>query len=919
MLGEASTLFSPSQTSGSETTVRSIFSPAHGGVTSARYRSSTSTGTRHDKRSAVSGYRSRFSNRAGTKSTGRWSTLGKEVIPEVDEDEKKETDNYDVMNAPAATDPYRWNDHGTDTASVDHTENDLMLSQDSEPMTTPVAQRRKGQSDSVDLDEFMTPQTAYFKTPRASVMGSAVSHSSNTTFHSVSIDMLSFEYVSTCKSTENLEMIVQALSSEYPQRYPSLLRTAKKQLETVKTDTPTERTDGPDCNRSRNSDRQEFKPDRSGEFMAIPIEACATDQSFVSPLKGDKPNASYISWSPKDDESSLVMSFSTSEFPYDADPSVADSTPSTLNSRRESRSTGRDGKKVERISSSVIRTTVSPLPGKRNTSTKGMTTEKRPIALDFAESAGAGPSEDTASLRKEMETIIRERNEAERILSARVQELRELVRNTEGSDDVLRLIQLERLCEAETLARADPPSGAATSTTTRRTGSTPSPVKALRAACEALKSKVDCETAEREDMIRRAEEADRAMKHKIAVLGEKLARSEASIATTKQRTEEKVRAENRKQIESLQQTKEELRRSVDKTQSFVTAIRKEQHGMLEALQVALGREPTVVQEFNDRQRKGLVSDVVRKLASSKAAVKALATALSGSEQDRMAIEEDRRRARAEINDLRALNAKVEKENSILQKKNQDIAFELERTNEYLESIQKGGEEKWRVKEEDYRATIAGLRKQIISSEAMVPLALYRKATEDSRDQSKLLREKHKIISDLRAQVGKLSTTRALPPKVSVSAPARVARPPPTVTAPPKHTRAPTTTVPTKQPSAIKQRTRASRTPSPSKALMTIKSRLVSTVPSKPLRGKAPRPFGNITNTNTPSPKRRQESGESYCKAVTPKSAPNRSATQRLAAVRAAGGRAGLTAKLQYMRNASPLRSPSPTSTLRPIA
>lgn len=60
---------------------------------------------------------------------------------------------------------------------------------------------------------------------------SPVSTISTCSFKSLPIDMLSFEYVSNCDSPDALQQIVDTLSAE--RQYPSLLKRAKKQLESI--------------------------------------------------------------------------------------------------------------------------------------------------------------------------------------------------------------------------------------------------------------------------------------------------------------------------------------------------------------------------------------------------------------------------------------------------------------------------------------------------------------------------------------------------------------------------------------------------------------------------------------------------------------------------------------------------------------
>jgi hypothetical protein len=80
------------------------------------------------------------------------------------------------------------------------------------------------------LKDFFSPD---FQSPLSTI--SALSTASTCSFKSLPIDMLSFDYVSTCESPEVLQQIVDTLSAE--RQYPSLLKSAKKQLETIQEST----------------------------------------------------------------------------------------------------------------------------------------------------------------------------------------------------------------------------------------------------------------------------------------------------------------------------------------------------------------------------------------------------------------------------------------------------------------------------------------------------------------------------------------------------------------------------------------------------------------------------------------------------------------------------------------------------------
>lgn len=89
------------------------------------------------------------------------------------------------------------------------------------------------QPTSPGVDSFFTPNTFHSSSSPVSTI-SALSYSTScTSFRTIPIDMLSFEYVRECKVQGELEQIVDTLQADGPRNYPSLLKAAKQRLKIV--------------------------------------------------------------------------------------------------------------------------------------------------------------------------------------------------------------------------------------------------------------------------------------------------------------------------------------------------------------------------------------------------------------------------------------------------------------------------------------------------------------------------------------------------------------------------------------------------------------------------------------------------------------------------------------------------------------
>jgi hypothetical protein len=89
------------------------------------------------------------------------------------------------------------------------------------------------QPSSPGADSFYSPSAFHSSASPLSTISALSYSTTGTSFRSVPIDMLSFGYVTACKSEDELEQIVDSLQADGPRNYPSLLKVAKQRLEVV--------------------------------------------------------------------------------------------------------------------------------------------------------------------------------------------------------------------------------------------------------------------------------------------------------------------------------------------------------------------------------------------------------------------------------------------------------------------------------------------------------------------------------------------------------------------------------------------------------------------------------------------------------------------------------------------------------------
>jgi hypothetical protein len=203
----------------------------------------------------------------------------------------------------------------------------------------------------------------------------------------------------------------------------------------------------------------------------------------------------------------------------------------------------------------------------------------------------------------------------------------------------------------------------------------------------------------------------------------------------------------------------------------------------------------------------------------------------------------------------SLHRRLERENDLLTKQVHEITEELERSRAYIDKLLKKkdhGNSDWESKEREYKQVINYLRAQVRGGEAVVSLAVYRKAMDEARARALECQDKRLEINAMTRKLNDLE--RRL-----------------------NHGRCRVQTI---------------QTP-PDVQLNVANLRKVTPLPS-------PDHSAENSNPNTPKSTRMIKS-----KSVRPPPPPSPPVAYRISAVREAGGRAGLRAKLKNMRR-SPL-------------
>jgi hypothetical protein len=95
-----------------------------------------------------------------------------------------------------------------------------------------------------------------------------------------------------------------------------------------------------------------------------------------------------------------------------------------------------------------------------------------------------------------------------------------------------------------------------------------------------------------------------------------------------------------------------------------------------------------------------------------------------------------------------------RENELLTKRIQELNDELESSRIYIDTLlqREGRDDKWQKKEKEYMEVISNLKAQVRSGEAMVSLALYRKAVDEARARAIECQDKRLEINTMSRKV-----------------------------------------------------------------------------------------------------------------------------------------------------------------------
>ena len=424
------------------------------------------------------------------------------------------------------------------------------------------------------VDCFYTPNTFHSSSSPVSTISALSYSTSGTSFRTIPIDMLSFEYVTECKVKVELEQIVDSLQADGPRNYPSLLKAAKQRLEIIQ-----KGSESGVKLLNENDSQLSFSMTHISSTSSEPYPMYKPGKGSIHRMnlmsKVDNGNRSLtpsvsrsLAWSETstetssspNDESSLVMSVSTTCF-EEMDFDIGSS---SLQPQLE-------------ISEKSL---APPIQTQLNTTKPSSIRQQLPPV--------------SGRLQKQLQQMRDERNSIERNLKDQVTELTINLENVEKARQLDQSMLLGKLHEVESKkAQVEEEVAileAAVRTTTERAKDIVSNMTVMRQESRSLRKALD---DERENS-KRSNKIEATLRDQINQMSRLIADAEMSAKQAKETAEMTIRNDFDEERVKHKLAAKALNRCLHDARSMLQSIKNERSHILKTLSKALGKDSSEV-------------------------------------------------------------------------------------------------------------------------------------------------------------------------------------------------------------------------------------------------------------------------------------------------------------------------------------
>jgi len=278
---------------------------------------------------------------------------------------------------------------------------------------------------------------------------------------------------------------------------------------------------------------------------------------------------------------------------------------------------------------------------------------------------------------------------------------------------------------------------------------------------KSLKRIVTELTAEKKYALSQAEVMRNSLVAEIQGLSVQLQREQTRVVSDKLALEERLRVEYEKVTSSDKGKIHKLAYEIKEARSEVEHLKNEKVALTACLKSLehknKGKDHMLLPQLARRLDSNGYLDLIARASSAESAATALARALARSEKELIAVGKAKHKTDKECFKLNNIEASLRKENSALSSKIETIQVELTSGHKYIDKLRTDSQDYkklqkaqkcWEEAEDSLKEDISTLQKRVNAAKTMVPAILYQEKVDEARNAVSKLDEKEREVREL---------------------------------------------------------------------------------------------------------------------------------------------------------------------------
>eukprot|EP00978_Attheya_sp_CCMP212_P040476 scaffold221318_cov52-Attheya_sp.AAC.1 len=610
---------------------------------------------------------------------------------------------------------------------------------------------------------------------------------SNATLQSIPFEMLDIEYINSCESMEKLQDIVSAL--ERDSRFPSLLKSAEARISMIQGQSKVISVSSYDSVATEGGEHMQMQQGYISASSPLSSKAKSPVETLLSSRNSDRPRplvqrrgsvetrvSHHEPQSRTSPSPSMHRSKTEDSMIFSLSPTLSHST------KLEFDLGSRPGHRML-PSSTVSRPEIGKIPMNQDSiQRKEAPISEIEIPSDSEHTVIVGEQVQSyeerelrkslssmidthAALTAEMGEVCQEKRDIKSKLSTQVscltQQLKELEAKEAKKEEVFQ-------CKIDDLQNSKEKAEQNISilentfvTSSEKAKELVSHLRSQTVEVKSLKRKVTELTAEKKYTMSQAEEMRKSLVAEIQGLSVQLQREQTRVVSDKLALEERLRVEYEKVTSSDKGKIHKLANEIKEARSEVEHLKKEKVALTACLKSLehknKGKDHMLSPQIARRLDSNGYLDLIARASSAESAATALARALARSEKELIAVGKAKHKTDKECLKLNNIEASLRKENSVLSSKIETIQVELASGHKYIDKLRtdlqdykklQKAQKCWEKAEDGLKEDISTLQERVNASKTMVPAILYQEKVDEARDAVSKLDEKEREVREL---------------------------------------------------------------------------------------------------------------------------------------------------------------------------